>query len=464
MSAVMFSPDCGFVLETKLSPAYSPLDNLYLSGPKQEEYSKYAGRLIMIIAAILSSQIWLLMRQMKEASTPSTRSRVSFYSIAMMSMGDALFIAFILLNLYSETSFLLLTATAFLAFFSVSFLGMKFQMEIWIVQAPERREGRQSTTNVAAPSESLPLPVTAPRPADTGASPIILPPDQDGSGEDIPSNRSLTQDGNDTGSDAGAMYTRFYFILFSLLFFSSWALLWPRRLGYIYAYILAFVYLSFWTPQIYRNIVRNCRKALRWEFVVGESILRLSPLVYFCTMQDNVLFIRPDATVALTLIAWVWIQALILASQDVFGPRFFVPNGWAPPAYDYHPVLRDASAAGSGEDIEPAGSLPIGFLRAEERDVPGHSTDGNKQGSKDRRKKIFDCAICMQDIEVSVLTTSGSSFTSGGASITEGATNLLGRRAYMVTPCRHIFHSTCLESWMRLRLQCPICRESIPPV
>jgi hypothetical protein len=40
----------------------------------------------------------------------------------------------------------------------------------------------------------------------------------------------------------------------------------------------------------------------------------------------------------------------------------------------------------------------------------------------------------------------------------------LSRRTYMVTPCRHIFHTACLESWMRLRLQCPICRDTIPPV
>jgi len=28
----------------------------------------------------------------------------------------------------------------------------------------------------------------------------------------------------------------------------------------------------------------------------------------------------------------------------------------------------------------------------------------------------------------------------------------------MVTPCRHVFHSNCLEGWMRFRLQCPNCR------
>jgi hypothetical protein len=153
----------------------------------------------------------------------------------------------------------------------------------------------------------------------------------------------------------------------------------------------------------------------------------------------------------------VWIQVWILASQDILGPRFFVPRGWAPPAYDYHPILRDAEE--SEADLESGGVLPIGALRAE--DLSGDAKDEDKQRTKDRKKAVFDCAICMQEIEVPVLAARGAA---GGSSVTEGATSILSRRTYMVTPCRHIFHSTCLESWMRLRLQCPICRESIPPV
>jgi hypothetical protein len=171
------------------------------------------------------------------------------------------------------------------------------------------------------------------------------------------------------------------------------------------------------------------------------------------------LFIRPDWTTAFIMIGWVWIQAWILASQDVLGPRFFVPRGWAPPAYDYHPTLQDTP--GPDEDLEAGGVLSIAYLRADERDLVTDTKDDDKHKSKDRKKVVFDCAICMQDIEIPVFSASTSA---GGSSVAEGASNILSRRTYMVTPCRHIFHTACLESWMRLRLQCPICRESIPPV
>jgi hypothetical protein len=45
-----------------------------------------------------------------------------------------------------------------------------------------------------------------------------------------------------------------------------------------------------------------------------------------------------------------------------------------------------------------------------------------------------------------------------------GGAAFLWRRRYMVTPCRHVFHSKCLEAAMRYRLQCPICREGLPPL
>ncbi|EEP78517.1 conserved hypothetical protein [Uncinocarpus reesii 1704] len=465
MSAAMFSPDCGFVLESKGPPAYAPQDNLYLSGLKREEQARYAKRFIVIIAGIFILQINLLMRQMKESSTPSTRSRVSFYTIAMMSMGDALLISFVMVQLWSEASFLLMTATSFLAFFSISFLGMKFQIEIWTIQEPERR-GSDSPSSTQSSSEqastTLPPPAAAATPRDTGATPVILPPDQDGPDNEAPS--AQVQTNNESGTSAGAMYTRFYFTLFSLFFLSSWVTFWPTRLAAIYADVLIFIYLSFWIPQIHRNIMRNCRKALRWEFVIGESILRIFPFVYFYIFPRNALLATLSSTEILVFVLWVWIQNWLLVSQDILGPRFFIPKTWVPPAYDYHPILRDASASGSGEDLESGDILPISSLRAEQRDVSEDAKNSDRPSTRDRRKKVFDCAICMQDIEVPVLLTPGSGVGSSGTSVTESAASLLSRRAYMITPCRHIFHSPCLETWMRLRLQCPICRESIPPI
>ncbi|CRK28765.1 hypothetical protein BN1723_018361, partial [Verticillium longisporum] len=69
-----------------------------------------------------------------------------------------------------------------------------------------------------------------------------------------------------------------------------------------------------------------------------------------------------------------------------------------------------------------------------------------------------ECAICFDTLEVPVMKAAEADSTAGGVA------GVLNRRNYMVTPCRHIFHSPCLESWMRYRLKCPICRDDLPPL
>ncbi|MCJ1336429.1 hypothetical protein MMC09_001705 [Bachmanniomyces sp. S44760] len=476
LSALIYSPDCGFILESKGPPEFTSQDGSHLRGPKLESFLRTVKQCMLIFAMIIAAEITLLIRQMKDTSTPSTRSRISFYSIAIMAMGDGFVcLGFQIVSMFMDAAFLILISTAFLGFLCVSFFGMKFLMDIWTVQAPERREAERrsveanvdrrppisATTNstLVASTDSpdtLPLPVTAPRLTDTGATPIILPSDQDTGAADTEDATMTTQANPPTtlGSarrEMGALYSRFYFVLLMILFLSLHATTWPTTLRSMYTNVLSFAYLSFWAPQIYRNVMRNCRKAIRLEFVVGQSILRLVPFLYFFTFRDNIMYVEVDLNVAYVLAGWVWIQVWALISQEILGPRFFVPKGWAPPAYDYHPVLRE-------NDEESGAMMPIGFTQATSDDTPSPTTTTGE--SKQRGEKSFDCAICMQSIDVPILLS--ASEAEGAASSI--ATNLLGRRAYMVTPCRHIFHSACLEGWMRYRLQCPICRENLPPL
>ena len=561
MSAIIFSPDCGFVLESKGPPHFSPREGMHLNGPKLESYLKLAGHSVLAFASLMASQIFLLKRQMHDTSTPSTRSRVSFFTIAMMALGDGFVcMSFMVAGMFIDALFLPLISTAFLSFICVSFFGMKFLMDVWTVQAPERQERareqhrREQERRSAASATSstgrntntteegiLPLPATAHRRADnTTATPVILPPDQDidaaeaEEGGNATTNQQPAAQTTTIGSaprELGALYSKFYFLLLALLFLSLHATTWPTLLRSMYCNLLAFVYLSFWTPQIYRNVMRNCRKALRWEFVIGESVLRLAPLAYFYTVDSNVLFIETDSTAFYLLAGWVWIQVWALASQEVLGPRFFVPDGWAPPAYDYHPVLRE----GDGSDGESGSLLPLGFTESLNNDSQvnndptsptattsssttsagavgaagtGAVSSSSSTSTKPRRpstsrkrkdgKRIFDCAICTEDIEVTVIsagesrrytdtettnasptspsssliptsttttsTTTAAAAAAASAATTALSTTLFSRRAYMVTPCRHIFHTPCLEGWMRYRLQCPICRESLPPL
>lgn len=225
---------------------------------------------------------------------------------------------------------------------------------------------------------------------------------------------------------------------------------------------------------------------------MGQSVLRLAPFAYFYLKRDNVLFVGTDERVFLWLVGWVWVQLCVLAVQDVLGPRVGVPKGWCPEVWEYHPVLRE-----DAEGLE-AGGLPIGLIAAAGSstspgrggrggeggsvdsspvvasrrrswslgDYAAHGEDGAKRREREKEMRrhgmslrTIDCAICTEVLEVPVVTAKAKSPSAAG-----GLVGLFARRAYMVTPCRHVFHTKCLEGWFRYKLQCPICREELPPL
>jgi hypothetical protein len=262
----------------------------------------------------------------------------------------------------------------------------------------------------------------------------------------------------------GYHYARFFLMLFGVVFISINATSWPSILQRGFFTLLAFIYLSFWIPQITRNVQRNCRRALEWDFVLGQSALRLLPFAYFYAYPHNILFATVDYYSLAVLVIWQWLQVVALGSQDLLGPRWFVRDTWVPPAYDYHPILRyDEEGATLPLGATNTASSPPTSRRAS---VSGTETTGRRNSlqhkesrDKGKGKRTFDCAICMQDLEVPVVEAGDNSDVASAS-----GSFVLARRLYMVTPCRHIFHTPCLEGWMKYRLQCPNCREGLPPL
>ncbi len=41
---------------------------------------------------------------------------------------------------------------------------------------------------------------------------------------------------------------------------------------------------------------------------------------------------------------------------------------------------------------------------------------------------------------------------------------ILNKKPFMLTPCKHLFHTQCLESWFKQKKECPNCRQEIPDI
>ncbi|KAK0615955.1 hypothetical protein B0T17DRAFT_592610 [Bombardia bombarda] len=488
MSLVAWSPDCSFYLESKGPPRYPSADGQHLVGMKQGVFLYRTKLWLLGFAAIVMGQVWLLKAQMKESSTPSTIGRVSFYTAGVMLLADGLaFAGASAWSLSATNTFLPCLMVTFAAFMSM-ILGGSFLSDVYRVQEPEwrnrdrereQRNAASSTTPSPPPPapaphapqpNTLPLPVTARTPPRPPSPPIIIPSDQDIDAEiaenlaagatAVPTPAATTRQEPPRATTFASITGRFIILGTLILFLSAAASSWPPTIRSIYINSLAFFYLSLWAPQIWRNVQRNSRRAFAWRFMIGQSVLRLLPLAYFYLRRDNVLFADPDGRAFAVLAGWVWTQLWVLAFQDVLGPRFGIPVGWAPEAWDYHPVLREDNEDGDG--LGRTRSWSVGS---------GGGNVGRRERDKDRERRgmhtrSMDCAICRELLEVPVVRAGASSAQEGGGGSASagGVAGVLARRAYMVTPCRHIFHTKCLEGWLRFRLQCPICREELPPL
>ncbi|KAI1191983.1 hypothetical protein F5B17DRAFT_380372 [Nemania serpens] len=478
MSVILYSPDCAFFLESKGPPTYAPTDGEHLLGVKQEVFLHNVSTWLLGLALVIFGQVQLLKSQMRETSTPSTLGRVSFYTGALMLLADGIIFAGSAAWSLSASNTLLPTLVVTCISFLSMTLGILFLSEIYKIQEPEwrRQERGRERHNSPAASTTRSQPIPPDRQATTtdgaltgtgraASLPIIIPSDQDIDAEIAEVNSASANNATlpppvtasapvassqNNGTPISTIFGRFVLIGICILFLSLAAVTWRPSIRAAYFNLVAFIYLSMWTPQIYRNVYRNCRRALSWQFVVGQSVLRLLPIAYFYIWPNNFAFAQSDWTAFAGLAGWVWIQIWILVGQSVLGPRIGLPCGWMPEAWEYHPVLK--------EDNIEAGGLPIGLVSA-----PNSPLERVKSGEDGRDKKrtnihVIDCAICREVLEVPVVRAGEDDPTAGGV------TGLIARRVYMVTPCRHIFHSACLEGWMRFRLQCPICREDLPPL
>jgi len=196
-----------------------------------------------------------------------------------------------------------------------------------------------------------------------------------------------------------------------------------------YMDFLVVIAYSFWIPQIVNNMVKGHRKPLHFIYLYGMSISRLMIPIYIYGCPSNIAYtitgihMKPKYYMCVVLVLWVSFQCWILKLQQLYGPQFLIPARFLPPVYNY--------------------SRPIPVALLENLSTP--TTSNNSVSSMEEGgggdAGGGECAICYQVIDID----------------RESSAN------YMLTPCDHLFHTTCLERWMEQKLECPICRHSLPP-
>ena len=158
------------------------------------------------------------------------------------------------------------------------------------------------------------------------------------------------------------------------------------------------------------------------------------------------------------------VNSLLRPSQ--WGTRFFIPSKFLPTPFDYsRPIppalltqwgIKGSVGSGSnkgssseGGDIEMAMTATSTYSRlqptrsrdSDEADETTHLHSSSEPQSSDPADTgALDCVICCSPVDVQ------------------------DRSSYMLTPCEHIFHRSCLTTWMDVKMECPTCRGNLPAI
>ncbi|KAG0673108.1 hypothetical protein C6P42_002972 [Pichia californica] len=449
-SGLLYSPNCAIILDLGTAKGV------------RSEISDYSLRKTMIVASVVVLfQIWLLIRQMAQTNTPSTLSRLSFWTISLINMADGtLSVISLLSSMVYDELYIQFSVCSFLAFTCSAIYEMKYGVQIYCTQINERPLDWRTMLQGTPVDERAEL-----RDQNLNDNPTA------GTGNNANNNNNnnntatpapttattattaATADEQAVGAE---LYTRHFFAMLVFLFVLINVVTWPRKQRLVFEYIFITIFNSFWIPQIYRNVLRGSRTSFTWEFMLGMSALRLIPIIYI-DIFTNSFHHHKDIGFVIFLFFWMSLQLFVLFLQEILGPRFFLSDKYLPKTYNYHPIISK-------------GDVESGFnLDAEEIVSDGSSADEDSR----TLKYVTDCAICMQKVEIPIVDSNqlhshteqfGSNTPpSTGLGFAKGTANIIARRKYMVTPCNHVFHTDCLENWMMYKLQCPVCRNSLPP-
>ena len=152
-----------------------------------------------------------------------------------------------------------------------------------------------------------------------------------------------------------------------------------------------------------------------------QCLIAYVPL-YMRACPNNLLQLKPHPVFSTILIFLILGQLGVLYLQRLWGPKFLVPHRFRPVQYQYIHTFLDTNDLESNNLTERA------------------------------PESMDECVICMHSLRMQV------------NDMMQPVGEQRFTNTYMRTPCNHNFHQKCLQNWMRIKLECPVCREPLPAV
>jgi len=165
------------------------------------------------------------------------------------------------------------------------------------------------------------------------------------------------------------------------------------------------------------------------------TIDRLFIPLYFRMCPENLFKFEPTPYFGMLVIFLNLLQIFIMMVQKIFGGKAILPKFLRPKSYNYYRNLDEIKTTNIDMENATCSICLLPLVASEEK-----KTEDYFQDPKDTvtnkisifRKCFSKCSLTKKE------------------------------KPFMMTPCNHIFHSSCLKPWHDKKQDCPMCRLSLP--
>ena len=207
--------------------------------------------------------------------------------------------------------------------------------------------------------------------------------------------------------------------------------------------LILFVYSFAWLSQILYSIFINARPPMSRTYIVISSLSRLYLPVYMKGINGNIFDLKPSYFKVSLLIIITFIEVIVLLLQKSFGARTILPKQYRIKGFDYYRNKVNIE--------QHVSKNPNCVICLESLNVEVDENFNTVQKKKNKKNKLLH--LCYIDRII--------------AKIHKWLNNMEGKTAkklYMITPCDHVFHTLCLERWMKQKNECPYCKGVLPAI
>ena len=213
-------------------------------------------------------------------------------------------------------------------------------------------------------------------------------------------------------------------------------------------YIILTAYTLLWLCQILVSICKNTRPPMSRLYIVWNSLSRLFLPIYLKGYPKNFFDLKPSYFKVGLLIIIIFVEAIILILQKSLGARIIIPKKFRKEQQRFN-YYKDKV------NIEKHVSKnPVCVICLENLNVDVDE-NFNRIRKKKKSKTIGHKILSIFYLDkLNELIKKCIKYLEGK--------NL--KKKYMITPCDHVYHTVCLEKWMKQKLECPYCKTIIPSI